>query len=179
MKNLFAATALALTLAFTGCQTAPQTEEGKADIRTQSANALAKAEANDPSLAAVLNSAKAYAVFPYVGKGGFVAGGAYGKGCLYENGMFTGYTDMTQASIGLQAGVQAYTEIVVFNTQDALSSFKAGHLQFDAQATAVAIKSGSGANAKFRNGVAVFTMDEGGLMFEASIGGQRFTYDGR
>ncbi len=135
-----------------------------------------QAERNDPTLTPVLRDAKGYAVFPTVGKGAAGVRGAYVKGVLYEGGAFTGYCDLTQASIGLQLGGQAYSEIICFSTADALTQFKAGNFAFDAQATAVALKSGAGANAKYSKGVAVFTMDESGLMFEASIGGQKFSY---
>lgn len=169
-------TGVLFSLALGACSTAPKSEEGKADKRQEAATALAKAERNDPTLEAVLRDAKGYAVFPTVGKGGIGVGGAYGRGVLYEGGSFTGYCDLSQASIGLQLGGQAYTEIISFSTADALNRFKAGTFAFDAQATAVALKAGAGANAKYSNGVAVFTMDEAGLMFEASIGGQKFSY---
>jgi lipid-binding SYLF domain-containing protein len=109
-------------------------------------------------------------VFPSVGKGAVGVGGAYGKGVLYNNGVAVGYCDLSQGTIGFQLGGQAYTEIIAFETQQAVDTFKQGNFRFDAQATAVALKSGAGANAKFTNGVAVFTMDEAGLMFEASVG---------
>ena len=86
---------------------------------------------------------------------------------------------MTQVSIGLALGGQAYTEILVFETPAAVEIFKNGNFRFDAQATAVALKSGAGANAKFANGVVVFTPDEAGLMYEAAIGGQKFSYQAR
>lgn len=166
-------------LAPLACETAPKTAEGKLDIRQDAASAVAKAERNDPSLAALLNSSPGYAVFPSIGKGGAGIGGAYGRGVLYENGVEVGYCDLSQATIGLQLGGQAYTEIIVFETQNAVDTFKQGNLRFDAQATAVALRSGAGANAKFKNEVAVFTMDEAGLMAEAAIGGQKFSYEPR
>jgi lipid-binding SYLF domain-containing protein len=165
--------------ALCGCATAPATEGGKADIRAEADTALAKAKQNDPTLAALLDNAEGYAVFPTVGKGAIGVGGAYGKGTLYERGAHSGYCDLTQASIGFQLGGQGYTEIIAFSTTDALADFKAGALEFGAQATAVALKSGAGANAKYTDGVAVFTMDEAGLMYEASIGGQKFSYQPR
>ena len=90
-----------------------------------------------------------------------------------------GYCDLSQASIGVQLGGQKYTEIICFETAQAVQNFKEGHFRFDAQATAVALKSGAGANAKYKDGVAVFTMDESGLMYEASVGGQKFSYQPR
>jgi len=162
-----------------GCSTAPKSAEGKADIVQEADAALAKAQRADPSLTSVFRPAAGYAVFPSVGKGAIGIGGAYGKGVLYERGDPVGYCDLSQASIGFQLGGQAYTEIIVFQTPQAVSTFKEGKFRFDAQATAVALKSGVGANAEFANGVAVFTMDEAGLMYEASIGGQKFSYEAR
>ncbi|MBX9737127.1 MAG: hypothetical protein K2X32_09400 [Phycisphaerales bacterium] len=167
---------LTLMLTLTGCSTAPQTESGRTVLRSESDAALAKAQANDPTLTDPIRKALAYAVFPTVGKGAIGIGGAYGKGVLYERGVITGYCDLAQGSIGFQLGGQSYTEIILFSTPDAVSLFKSGNFAFDAQATAVALKSGSGANAKYSSGVAVFTMDEAGLMYEASIGGQKFSF---
>jgi lipid-binding SYLF domain-containing protein len=159
-----------------GCATAPATVQGKADIEQEAAVALSKAGKNDPTLVKVFDASAGYAVFPSVGKGAVGVGAAYGKGVLYERGVAVGYCDLTQASIGLQLGGQSYTEIICFENKQAVETFKQGNLRFDAQATAVALKSGAGANAKFANGVTVFTMDEAGLMYEASIGGQKFSY---
>jgi len=163
----------------TGCATAPATMEGKATIEREADVALAKAQKSDPSLVKIFDAAAGYAVFPAVGKGAVGVGGAYGKGVLYERGIAVGYCDLTQASIGLALGGQSYTEIICFETQQAVDTFKQGNFRFDAQATAVALKSGAGANAKFANGVAVFTMDEAGLMYEASVGGQKFSYQSK
>jgi lipid-binding SYLF domain-containing protein len=161
------------------CTTAPSTPEGKTDMRGDSDAAVAKAEGLDPSLTAVLSGAAGYAVFPTVGKGAAGVGGAYGKGVLYVGGAAVGYCDLSQATIGLQLGGQGYTEMIAFQTPDAVNNFKAGNFAFDAQATAVALKSGAGADAKYQNSVEVFTMDEAGLMYEASIGGQKFSYQDR
>ena len=179
MRAVFLTTCLMFTLCLAACTTAPKTESGKSDIRAEADAALAKAQRNDPTLTPIFNSAHGYAVFPTVGKGAAGIGGAYGKGVVYEKGTAIGYCDLSQATIGFQLGGQAYTEIIAFSTPEALTIFKEGNFAFDAQATAVAVKSGSGANAKYSNGVAVFTMDEAGLMYEASIGGQKFSYEGK
>jgi lipid-binding SYLF domain-containing protein len=160
----------------TACSTTPQSAEGRADIRKDSDVALVKAKSNDPSMTTVFENAHGSAVFPKVGKGAVGVGGAYGKGILYEDGRMVGYCDVSQASIGVQLGAQTYTEIICFEDQKSFERFQTGNFTFDAQATAVALKSGAGANAKYSNGVAVFTMDETGLMFEAAIGGQKFGY---
>lgn len=159
-----------------GCSTAPATSPGKAALESQAEATLMLAKGNDATFQGLLDKSMGYAVFPDVGKGAVGLGGAYGKGVLYEKGKVVGYTDLTQATLGVQLGGQSYAEILVFNTHDALTMFKARDITFDAQASAVAIESGSSANAKFRNGIAVFTMGESGLMYEASVGGQRFDY---
>jgi lipid-binding SYLF domain-containing protein len=176
MRSKFIASSLLVALAVSACATAPKSDEGKTDLRSKASTALTKAQSDDPTLKSVVHDATAYAVFPTVGKGAAGVGGAYGKGVVYEGGSVTGYCDMTQASIGLQLGGQTYTEIVCFETPEALAHFKSGNFAFDAQATAVAVKSGAGTNAKYANGVAVFTRNEEGLMGEASVGGQKFSY---
>lgn len=162
--------------ALTACSTAPDTAEGRAAIRREATNSLSTAQRNDPSLKTLIGQAVGHAVFPTIGKGAIGIGGAYGKGVLFEGSDVVGYCDLSQATIGFQLGGQSYSEIIVFNTKDALFSFKGGNFEFGAQATAVALRSGAGANAKFADGVAVFTMNEAGLMYEASIGGQKFSY---
>lgn len=179
MKLVFIALVAIGFQVMTGCATAPRSVQGKADIEQKAAMALAKAQRNDPTLVNVFDRAAGYAVFPSVGKGAVGIGGAYGKGVLYEDGNAIGYCALTQGSIGFQLGGQSYTEIICFETQQNVDNFKQGNFRFGAQATAVAIKSGAGANAKFANGVAVFTMDETGLMYEASVGGQKFSYQGK
>lgn len=172
----FMAAALTASLAFTACSTAPRSAEAREDIMLESDVALVKAKANDPTMAKVLDDAHGSAVFPKVGKGAVGVGGAYGKGVLFHDGRIVGYCDVSQASIGLQLGAQTYTEIICFEDQESFDRFRTGNFAFDAQATAVALKSGAGANAKYSDGVSVFTMDETGLMFEAAIGGQKFGY---
>lgn len=175
-KSAALLTALITLLAVNACSTAPRSSEAKAELRHDSAYALSQAQKNDSTLTEFIKRSAGYAVFPEIGKGAIGIGGAYGKGDLYQAGVVVGYCDITQASIGFQLGGQAYTEILVFEDNAAVERFKNGNFRFDAQATAVALKSGAGANAKFANGVAVFTMDEAGLMYEASVGGQKFKY---
>ena len=171
--------AAATVFAITACMTAPQSTGGKIDIRQKAEVALAKAQAADPTLNLLVRDSYGYAVFPSVAKGGVGLGGAYGQGVLYQRGVFMGYCDMTQASIGFQLGGQTYTEIIIFANKEAVNEFKTGNFAFDAQATAVALKSGASANAKYSAGVAIFTMAETGLMYEASVGGQKFRYEAK
>ncbi len=159
-----------------GCATAPTSAEDKAALNRDIATALAKAKAQDPSLQAFLNKAYGYAIFPAVGKGAAGVGGAYGRGEVYERGKKIGYCDLSQATVGLALGGQKYTEIIAFEQKAALDDFKNGNLKFAAQATGTALKAGAGANAKFTNGVSVLTANEEGLMGEASVGGQTFSF---
>jgi lipid-binding SYLF domain-containing protein len=172
----FLAIATLLVAGLIGCATAPKSEEGKSKIESDAEAVVARAKTNDSSLGAVLDKSAGYAVFPVVAKAAVAVGGAYGRGVLYVNGAPVGYCDLSQASVGLALGGQGYSEIIAFETPDDVKKFKEGHFALDAQATAVALRSGAGANAKYKNGVAVFTMGEAGLMYEASIGGQKFNY---
>jgi len=162
-----------------GCSTAPKTAAGKADLVANAGATLAKAKVADPTIAQRIHESAGHVVFPTVGKGAVGVGGAYGKGVLYVGESAVGYCDLTQASIGVQLGAQTYSEILVFKSNAALDEFKKGNFTFDAQATAVALKTGAAANANYSSGVAVFTMDESGLMFEAAVGGQKFSYQPR
>ena len=117
-----------------------------------------------------------YVIFPNVGKGGFIIGGASGNGVVYENGKMIGMADLKKLSVGLQAGGQAITEVIFFENESDLAEFKEGDFEFSAEASAVALKSGVAVNAKYRDGVAVFALPKAGLMADASVGGQKFDY---
>lgn len=130
----------------------------------------------DPSLQRMLDKAYGHAIFPSVGKGAVGVGGAYGRGEVFEGSRMVGYCDLSQGTIGFQLGGQEYMELIVFETREALDRFKSNTFEFSGQASAVAVRSGAAATAPYENGVAVFTATKAGLMFEASIGGQRFTY---
>lgn len=123
-----------------------------------------------------VEDAYGYAIFPNVGKGGFWIGGAFGKGEVYEEGTFIGEARLTQGTIGLQLGGQVYSEIIFFKEKRNLSNFKESRFALSAQASAVAAAEGAAANAKYEHGVAVFTVAKGGLMYEASVGGQKFKF---
>ena len=149
-----------------------------------------------PAVAPHFASAYGYAVFPTIGKGGIGVGGAHGKGQVYREGKITGSTSMTQLSIGLQLGGQAYSMIIFFQDKRAYDDFTSGEFEFGAQATAVAItasaqaQAGTGAitagasvgddagkqQAAYQDGMAVFTYAKGGLMYEASVAGQKFRF---
>jgi lipid-binding SYLF domain-containing protein len=140
-----------------------------------------------------------YAVFPTIGKGGFIVGGARGKGRVYRHGHRVGDSTMTQVSVGFQAGGQAYSEIIFFQTAQDLARFESGKFALGAQASAVAITAGASASTstagtsagasgtemnatttgRYQDGLAIFTITKGGLMYEAAVAGQKFSYDPR
>ena len=145
------------------------------------------------------SSAVGYAVFPTIGKGGLGIGGAHGSGRIYKHGKHVGDTSMTQITIGFQLGGQAFSQIIFFQDERAFSEFTSGEFEFGAQVGAVAITAGAQAAAttagsssgasggqhdattrgEYKKGMAVFTVAKGGLMYEASVGGQKFKYTAR
>ena len=155
----------------------PRPSEAQKDtLEAEAQAAIKRANSIDPGFAAFLDKAYAYVVFPSVGKGGAIVGGAFGRGIVYERGQMIGYAKVEQANIGLQLGGQTYTEIVAFENKAALDRFRSGALKFAANASAVAVKSGAATEAKYQDGIVTFTNPNGGLMFEASVGGQQFGY---
>ena len=165
------------SISITACSTAPKNEAERTALQVDSSAFLTRARETDPSLDRFFNNCAGYAVFPSIGKGGFIVGGAYGRGQLFDrNGRLLGYCDVSQGSIGAQIGGQSFGEIIFFETKENLSAFKGGEFALAAQASAVALSSGAGAAAKYTDGVAVFVLQPKGLMVEASIGGQQFNY---
>ena len=142
------------------------------------------------------NKSFGYAVFPTIGRGGVGVGGARGNGCVYRQGKLVGRSTMNQLTVGLQLGGQAYSQIVFLQDERAFNEFTSGNFQFGAQVQAVAITAGAGATTstagnsasasggrndaatagEFVRGMAIFTVARGGLMYEASVGGQRFSF---
>jgi lipid-binding SYLF domain-containing protein len=142
------------------------------------------------------NTAYGYAVFPTIGKGAFVVGGAYGKGRVYEKGKYIGDTSVTQLSVGWQAGGEGYSQIIFFEDQRALKEFTSGNFEFSADAKAVAITAGAQAQAsttggqasagmsadtskavgQYYKGMATFTVAKGGLMAAAAVAGQKYSF---
>ncbi len=130
----------------------------------------------DESMSNLFNNSYAYVIFPHLGKGAIVIGAGGGNGVVYENGKAIGTAKMVQINVGAQVGGQAYREVIFFENRAALDRFTRNKLEFSGQVSATVVASGASANAKYRDGVEVFTEGIGGLMVEASIGGQKFTY---
>ncbi len=179
-------TIMAIVLAFSSVATADEFEDTIAVYK--------KSEA----VQSFFKNAYGYAVFPTVGKGGIGIGGAFGKGKVYRGGIVTGATSLVKATIGLQLGGQAFSEIIFFEDKRAYDEFTSGGFAFDATASAVAITAGAQAKAgtegasagastgqatgkqaktKYHKGMAVFVHIKGGLMYEAAIGGQKFSFE--
>ncbi len=140
------------------------------------AEAIAAFKNKTHGITVFFEKAYGYAVFPSVGKGAIGIGGAHGKGKVYEKGRYIGDASLTQLTIGLQLGGQVYSEIIFFKDKDALDDFTAGNFELDAQISAVAATAGTSADAGYSNGVAIFTIVKSGLMYEASVGGQKFKF---
>jgi lipid-binding SYLF domain-containing protein len=168
-------TLLAVAFTFTAF-TASFAADKRAELDSEVKEAIALLQKADTSLGKFFSSSAGYAVFPSVAKGGLGIGAARGTGQLFEQGKVTGETKLTQVTIGFQAGGQVYSEVIFFENETTLKSFKEGNLEFSAQVSAVAAAEGVGKNAKYEHGVAVFTLAKGGLMYEASVGGQKFSY---
>jgi lipid-binding SYLF domain-containing protein len=147
------------------------------DIRDESKQALTNFFKTDSTLQGFVDNSAGLAIFPNVGKGGLVVGGARGKGLVYEKTNLIGRATMTQASIGAQAGGQTFAQLIVFETPEALTDFKSGKFEMSAEVSAVAAAEGASKAAKYKHGVAVFTLPKKGLMVQASIGGQKFKFE--
>lgn len=131
----------------------------------------------DASMSRFFDGAYGYVVFPEITKGAAGIGAAHGQGgVVYEQGKVIGTAEVTQITLGAQLGGQDYAEIVFFESRSGLEEFKRNQVEFSANASAVAVASGAAATADYSDGVAVFTRPTGGLMFEASIGGQKFRF---
>ena len=148
---------------------------------------------------AFFDKAYGYAVFPTIGKGGVGIGGAFGKGRVYEKGKYIGDTSMTQVSVGWQLGGEGFSQIIFFQDKRALDEFKKGNFEFSAEASAIAITAAAGAQAsttgasagasatknkastvgEYHKGMAIFTVAKGGLMYQATVGGQKFSFKPR
>ncbi len=151
-------------------------ESKEQSLQQKSDGAIAEFKRTDPGLSKFFENAAGYAVLPDIGKGAVGIGGSYGEGVVYAGGKAIGTTTMTQASIGLQIGGEAFSEIIFFKDKAALESFKRGNFEMSAQASAVAAKAGVAATSDYNKGVAVFQHKQGGLMASLSVAGAKFTY---
>jgi lipid-binding SYLF domain-containing protein len=176
-NNMVRIAALFFVLAGLAFPTSVLAQNSKANKLTEdSKEAKADFIKTDGLMKNLFDNSYGYVIFPNVGKGAVGVGGAAGNGIVFEHGNAIGSAKMKQVSVGFQFGGQAYREVIFFENKAALDRFKENKFEFSAQASAVAATVGASANVKYREGVMVFTQKKGGLMYEASIGGQKFSY---
>lgn len=164
---------LIMTAVLAACASTPSDDR----MLRESRAVLERFVERDPGLKEWADNAHGYVVFPEIAKGGFWVGGGFGRGVVFERGEPIGRATTSQATIGPQIGAQTYSQVIFFRDSAALRTFQRGNLEFSAQATAVAASAGAAATTSYERGVAVFNMTRGGLMAEASVGGQRFSYE--
>lgn len=145
-------------------------------LANETEKAIKRLYQSNPTIQKHFYDAHGFAVYPVITKGGLGIGGAGGKGLVFENYKVIGGASLAQATLGLQAGGQQYMEVIFFEDKAALDRFKEGKIKFSGQASAVALKDGASVDVNYQDGVAVFTKAKGGLMAEASLGGQKFKY---
>lgn len=176
MKNNIRNAALAVCIAALSVPMV-QAKEDLQELQTASQQSISDFQNTDPSMSSFFANSAGYAVFPSVGKGGLIVGGARGRGLVYQSGNVVGQATMTQASIGAQIGGQSFSEIIFFQNPAALQDFKAGKFEMSADVSAVAASTGASKSARYTRGVAVFTMARKGLMAQATVGGQKFKFE--
>lgn len=169
------AAAVVVLCAF-GCATAPETPSGRRELEASADDTLRAMIRRDPSLNQVLSNAAGYVVFPSIGKGGVIVGGAYGQGVLYERGRRTGFVKVEQASLGAQLGGQTFSEVLILQNHEALRDVKDGDYTLSGDASVVALTAGAASTIEFNQGVAAVVMPRGGAMVDVSIAGQRLQY---
>jgi lipid-binding SYLF domain-containing protein len=170
-------TAIALaTSLLISCSTAPTTPTERDDLIRKAQAERQEWNRLDPGIEALAKKSHGAVFFPEITKGGLGIGGAYGRGVVYEQGQHIGYADVTQGTVGLQAGGQTYSEVIVFEHKAAMDRFKQNRVDFGANASAVIAQTGAAKNARFVDGVAVFVRPINGAMAEAAVGGQRITF---
>ena len=171
MKRLVATSALTLlAVAAATPSLAAQSDEDVQEV-------IQKFEEGDPGMQAWFRESYGYAVFPSVGKGGIGIGGAHGKGLVYEQKNLVGKTTLTEVTVGFQLGGQAFSEVIFFKDKTAFDDFTRENFEFGAQVSAVALTAGASADLAYNGGVAVVTATKGGLMYEATVGGQKFSFE--
>jgi lipid-binding SYLF domain-containing protein len=159
-----------------GCRTVPEKPESREVLKAESDETIAIFRGKDPTIEGFFRSSYGYAVIPKIFKGAFWVGGAYGRGQVYEKGQMIGFCSMSQATLGFSFGGEFFREIIFFREKDDLGRFMNGEYTLSAQVTGVAATAGAATKADYRYGMAVFIDTDKGLMVDASLGGQKFTY---
>jgi len=172
-KNHYKPLFVMALLLIASCGSTKNTED---DLRRDAENAKTELMQNHANAAELFDDSAGYAIFPNVGKGAYIVGGASGNGVVYENNTLVGYADLKQIDIGLQAGGKAFVEVLFFETETDLERFKDGDFELSANASAVILEEGVSESIDFKDGVAIVTMPKAGAMAGVSVGGQKFSY---
>ena len=175
-KTRFAVSIVFIAGLMVSCSTGSVTKEEGDTLFKQAQTSRQEWNKIEPQFEAFAKKGYGFAFFPEITKGGFVVGGARGQGVVYEKGQHVGYAELTQMSVGFQAGLQDYSQLIVFENQTAMDRFKRNEIDFGANATAVVADKGAAMNAQFVDGVVVFVRPTRGVMAEASLAGQQITY---
>jgi lipid-binding SYLF domain-containing protein len=166
-----------ITMLWIGCGgAAPSSKTDRFQLQDEAQASLQSMMTEDPSLRSLLDRSAGYVVLPDVGKGGLIVGAAHGRGVLYQHGQMAGFVELSQASVGAQAGAQSYTELVVFQNDSDVQRVKGNAYTLGGNVSAVALSAGAGASTEFRDGVAVIVKPQGGVMAELSVSGQRLKF---
>jgi lipid-binding SYLF domain-containing protein len=177
MRTQHVLTVMTVLLAASVGRTQAASDDNAKSIQAAEAT-IANFRKTDPDFSGFLERSAGYVVFPTVGKGAVGVGAAHGSGVLFDHsGKALGKATLNQVTVGLALGGQSFSEVIAFETPKAMSDFQSGDFAFAAQASAVALKAGAAAHAKYQNGVAIFTATKAGLMYEASVGGQKFHFE--
>ena len=169
-------TFIPLLLLFLSIETSSQTSEQQ-EIISDAEKAKQTLIAEDAGMQETFDNAAGYVIFPNVGKGAYIVGGASGNGAVYQDDQLIGMADLKQLDVGLQLGGQAFIEVLFFQNQAALDRFKEGKFELSGTVSAVALDEGSAEAIVFRDGVGVITLPKAGAMIEISVGGQKFNYE--
>lgn len=161
---------------FTGCATAPATRGERESLQASARATLDEMIARNPGIQDTIRNVPGYAVFPSIGKGGVLVGGAHGQGILYEHGVPTGYVSVQQASIGAQLGGQTFAQLLVLRTPEQVANLKAGRFTAGADLGVVVLSQSASTQTNFNPNASVFVIPRGGLMVDISVNGQRIKY---
>ncbi len=175
--TIVARAAVVMMFGLLGCATAPKSRADQQALEQRADATLQEMMSRNPSLGEVLATTAGYAVFPEVGKGGVIVGGAFGRGVLYDHGRKTGFVKLEQASLGAQLGGQTFAELLVLRDPVDVQNIRAGRYTVGADASVVVLTAGAGASAQAARGTTVFVLPRGGLMVDVSIAGQRVMYE--
>lgn len=176
ISKLISKSLLGLLVFFFSALAIAQTQDDKSLIDDAKKAKSAFTE-KDPAISKLFASAEGYVIFPNVGKGATLVGGAAGNGVVFENNNAVGMAKLRQIDVGLQVGGQAFRQVIFFKNEAALKRFKEGKFELSGNASAVVLEDGVAKSIEFRDGIAVVTMPKAGAMVEISVGGQKFEYE--